>query len=432
MAQTILRCSAKRILFPFVATLILTSAAFSATKELVLHSFNGQHAIDPLAGLLRDPAGNLFGTTGIGGSDCPPTCGTVFELSPSSKGWKYRVIHNFTGGNDGLDPRTTLIRDSKGNLYGTTLSGGTTSCFGQPFQGCGTLFKLSPNSSGGWDETVIYRFKGTSDGAFPEAALVFDAAGNLYGTATWGGITTCNPPYGCGTVFKLTPSGNGWSFSVIHTFDNTDGAYPNALAFGANGTLYGSAGGGGDFCLDGCGVVFRLVPNENSWAESVLYSFTSGSDGISPFSLVRDANGTLYGVTSEGGSLVCSFGCGNVFALAHDATGWNFSVVRSFDGPDGAYPTGIILDPEGDIYGTTLDGGGHQDCFDGCGLGVLFKLTPDSGGSWTESILHIFTGGRDGGQPFGAVTFDDSGNLYGTTYLGGGSGGFGVVYEVIP
>jgi uncharacterized repeat protein (TIGR03803 family) len=431
MTQTI-RCSAKRILFPIAATFILLSTAFGATKELILHSFSGQHAINPLTGLLRDPAGNFFGTTGIGGNSCPPTCGTVFELSPSTTGSKYRVIHNFGGAGDGLDPRGALIRDAKGNMYGSTLSGGRATCFPQNFQGCGTLFKLSPNSSGGWDETVIYRFKGSTDGAFPTSALVLDAAGNLYGSAQWGGITTCNPPYGCGTVFKLTPTGAVWSFSVIHTFDNTDGAYPGTLAFGANGTLYGAAGGGGAFCLNGCGAVFQLVPDGSNWDETVLYSFTGGDDGITPFSLALNADGILYGVTGEGGSLACQFGCGNVFKLARSGSVWNFGIVRSFTGHDGAYPTGITLDPDGNIYGTTLDGGGQGDCFNGCGFGVLFELTPTTNGNWIESILHKFTGGRDGGQPFGSAIQDGLGNLYGTTYLGGSNGGFGVVYEITP
>jgi uncharacterized repeat protein (TIGR03803 family) len=265
--------------------------------ETILHTFSG--GVDgrfPHAGLTRDAAGNLYGTTVGGGptSTCQFSngCGVVFELircDSAPSGYDFKVLHAFTG-SDGAQPAAGLIRDATGNLYGTATSGGA--------HGQGVVFKLSP----GGTYTVLYSFTGGADGAEPIAGLVRDAAGNLYGTTQYGGATsTCSPPLGCGVVFKLSPTGTE---TVLHSFTRgADGAFPYAgLIQDAAGNLYGTAVAGGatsGVCgLGGCGVVFKLSP---TGTETVLHTFTGG-DGEGPEGdLIRDATGNVYGTASSGG-----------------------------------------------------------------------------------------------------------------------------------
>lgn len=191
-----------------VAVLMLgmTSTSFGS-QEKILHAFLGHHASNPGGSLVFDKAGNLYGTSGIGGNNCPKVCGIVFELSPTATGWDYKVIYVFNGGTDGGNP-AGLIIDAAGNLYGTTSEGGTLTCFGQNY-GCGTVFELSPGANGIWTESILYRFTGEADGATPLGNVTMDAAGNLYGTAFSGGSSACLPPFGCGTVYELSPGVNG-------------------------------------------------------------------------------------------------------------------------------------------------------------------------------------------------------------------------------
>jgi uncharacterized repeat protein (TIGR03803 family) len=266
--------------------------------EKVLYSFNSStgDGAPPLAGLTLDSAGNLYGTTNLGGTF---GYGTVIELSPAvGGGWTEKVLHSFGHLSDGTSPVAGVIRDLAGNLYGTTISGA--------INGNGIVFELSPQGSG-WTEKVLYAFANGADGSSPWGGLTLDAAGNLYGTTEYGGAN------GWGTVFKLTQVGGSWMESVLHSFnlDGTDGTSPvSALAVDSSGRLYGTTEGGGAFHF---GVVFELFQNGGNWTETVLHSFGSGADGASPTAgVLVNAAGSLYGTTVRGGP----FEVGTVFEVA--------------------------------------------------------------------------------------------------------------------
>jgi uncharacterized repeat protein (TIGR03803 family) len=314
------------------------------------------------------------------------------------------VLHSFTRIPDGANPQAALVRDAQGNLYGTTSLGGAL--------GRGTVFKVDTTGR----ETVLHNFTGEADGGFPVAAgLVQNAQGNLYGTTSAGGA------YGSGTVFEVDATGRE---TVLYSFTWTrgDGAAPYAgLVLDAQGNLYGTTEAGGDLGCEsgGCGTVFKL---DATGRETVLHSFTgTGGDGANPYAgLVLDAQGNLYGTTDAGGDLACeSGGCGTVFKL--DATGTE-TVLHSFAGTggDGTFPqAGLVQDAQGNLYGTTNNGGASN-------YGTVFKL--DAAG--TETVLHSFTGtGGDGANPYAGLVLDAQGNLYGTT-SGGGTYSFGTVFEL--
>ncbi len=316
--------------------------------ESVLYSFCSQSqgsaactdGANPFAGLIEDSAGNLYGTTNLGGSgpvlvNGAYAYGTVFMLSPSGDGYTETVLYSFCsqGGNqctDGAAPNAALIEDTSGNLYGTTALGGTgaQNCIGL---GCGTVFKLSP-SSGGYVEAVLYSFcsqggSNCTDGGYPYgASLIEDASGNLYGTTSSGGVNSCDSP-GCGTVFRLAPNNDGsYTESVLHSFDYTDGASPDAgLIEDSSGNLYGTTSNGGtglSWECEGCagGTVFELSPGDSGYTESVLYNFcseggTQCTDGAVPVAgLIQDASGNLYGTTEFGG--LNGIDWGTVFKLS--------------------------------------------------------------------------------------------------------------------
>jgi len=396
---------------------------FAAGNEAVLYSFKGGgDGLTPSA-LIFDASGNLYGTTIDGGNyHCNryAGCGTVFRLSPrAGGGWSKTILWTF-GGADGANPEGGLIFDSTGSLYGTSVAGGA----------YGTVFKLTPNSNGTWNETNLHSFEGR-DGSLPAAKLVFDTAGNLYGTTQRGGL------YDDGTIFKIAPATNGrWKETVLHSFNGADGANPaSELIMDSSGNLYGTTVAGGDMsaCLGyGCGTVFELErAARDRWKHKILHSF-KGKDGEMPCAgLVFDGPGNLYGTTNEGGdfaSQTClGAGCGTVFMLTPSGRGnWTAKVLHKFHGwTDGFFPYApLILDAEGNLYGTTWYGSN------------VFKLTPRGNGSWIETVLHTFNG-RDGSFPAVGLIFDRSGNLYGTTDYGGkGSchsefgGGCGVVFEI--
>jgi uncharacterized repeat protein (TIGR03803 family) len=334
-------------------------------KESVLHAFTlGKDGATPIAGLVLDSTGNLYGTAYNGGrGNCSRRCGVAFVLTRTSSGkWKETVLHSFTGGEDGANPVSGLIFDTKGNLYGTTQTGGAS--------GFGVVFELAPNSSGEWKERVLHAFTGGKDGGNPAASLVFDASGNLYGTTASGGRGKCQGR-GCGVVFKLTPaSGGNWKESVLHTFTGSDGAYPAAtLILDPTGNLYGATPLGGAY---NWGVAFKLKPDANGrWKERVLHTFTGGKDGAVPVALILDGSGNLYGTAYDGGIASCSFGCGVVFKLTPVANGRREeTVLHSFTGGnDGANPEGsLIFGAKGNLYGTTTSGGTDS-------WGVVFELT---------------------------------------------------------
>ena len=380
----------------------LASSSWAASMK-VLHSF--KDGFVPQAGLVSDAAGNLYGTTSGGGVYDK---GTVFELTLKANGrWTEKVLLSFHGAHGAL-PRSSLIFDASGNLYGTTYGGGKQTCS----SGCGTVFKLSPKAGGAWTEQVLYRFKGSvTDGSGPEAVLIFDGSGSIYGTTTSGGTA------GVGTVFELTPRSGSWTEKVVYSF--LDGGRPyGGLVLDAAGILYGTTGSGGSY---GYGAVFKLTPKAGGrWAEKVIHSFNR-TDGYLPLSgLTFDDSGNLYGTTFGGGA----YGYGTVFELTpKTGGGWTENVLQSFSYLDGSGPAGsLIFDAAGNLYGTTYSGG-SGDCQYGCG--TVFELAPLGGGVWTEFLLVDF---QDTADPAANVILGSWGELYGTTSHGGNYGG-GSVFE---
>ena len=370
-------------------SVVVAMPSAGAQTLTVLHRFTGEADGEyPESGLIRDGKGNLYGTTYDGGTF---GYGTVFKLSKTGK---LTVLHNFseTGGDGGCPYYGALLLDAAGNLYGTAYAGGDANY--------GIIFKLDPSGT----ETVLYSFKGAPDGGGPYAGLVQDAAGNFYGTTSLGGS-------GNGTVFKLDINGKE---SVLYRFaGGADGSLPTAsLVLDPAGNFYGTTDEGGSYAcnhLEGCGTVFRLDTAHNL---TILHTFTGGKDGAEPIAgLVRDRTGRLYGTTYEGAS-----GPGTVFTLNKNE---KESVLYRFQGkPDGARPGGgLIRDEAGNLYGTTSEGG--------TGSGTIFEI--DRKGK--ETVLHEFSG-PDGKHPYASLFRDSAGNLYGTTT--GGGVGHGVVFKLTP
>jgi uncharacterized repeat protein (TIGR03803 family) len=339
----------------------LSPKAGGGWTETVLHNFDYNHkdGVFPEPSLTFDHAGNLYGTTDLGGKY---EYGMAFELSPKAGGgWTETVLHNFNkNGKDGAYPYAGLIVDANGNLYGTTWEGGK---FGD-----GTVFELSPKTGGGWTETILHNFDG-KDGVLPEAGLTLDAFGNLYGTTFLGGKN------GTGTVFELSPkTSGGWTEAVLHNFGNfIDGRNPQAsLIFDASGNIYSTTVSGGNY---GYGTVFELSPKTGGgWAETILHNFNNAyNGGYIPFAaLILDASGNLYGATSTGGKYGSYGSGGTVFELSPRAGGgWTETLLHSFGrGTDGSNPdAGLIFDGSGHLYGTTVAGGKDGD-------GTVFEITP--------------------------------------------------------
>jgi uncharacterized repeat protein (TIGR03803 family) len=394
------------ILVPFLMTPVF------ASSEKVLYTFaGGADGSEPYAGLVMDAAGNLYGTTYLGGNGF----GTVFQLTPGSGGtWTESVIYSFTGAKDGSNPAAAVILDAAGNLYGTTAGGGAS--------GQGTAFKLTRGSGGTWTESVLHSFAfGSVTGDKPLGALVFDAAGNLYGTTNSGSTNDY------GAVFELSPAGGGkWTAAALHVFNSNghDGTTPAAgLILDAAGNLYGTTSGGGS---KGYGVVFMLTKGTNGkWTETLLHTFNpaNGHDGANPLgSVTFDSAGNLYGTTSSGGTGIF-YGIVYKLTLGTDSK-WTETVLRAFnDDSGGGEPlANVILDAAGNVYGTAHTGGT---------AGVAFKLTLGTDGKWHETVLHNFKNGSDGSRPFCGLVWDATGHLYGTTQMGGTSG-LGTVFQIAP
>jgi uncharacterized repeat protein (TIGR03803 family) len=331
----------------------------------------------------------------------------AFIAPATASGSTETALYSFDGV-DGGYPYGGVVFDASGNLYGTTYQGGA--------YGYGAVFELSPSGSGQWTETVIHSFNFDVDGVLPCAGLIFDGAGNLYGTTHGGGM------YGYGIVFQLTPAGDGnWNETVLHNFDETDGSDPySPLIFDSSGNLYGTTAYGG---ASRGGVVFQLSEDQNGcWNESVLHSFSgSGSDGAYPFSpLVLDATGNVYGTTSVGGG----DNLGTVFELTPQAGGnWSEAILYSFSGGDGANPYGGLVSADGGkLYGTTSAGGKYT-------YGTIFQLTPLESGGWQEKVLYSFNKNEDGAAPYSGLTAGPGKIFYGTAFAGG-THGFGTVFEL--
>lgn len=385
----------------------------SATK--ILHVFTwGSGPSGPLA---RDSAGNLYGTTQLGGDY---NVGLVFKMVPSASGtWSTIILHSFANAG-GAVPAGGVILDASGNLYGTASSGGNCSLG----SGCGVVFTLTHQSSGSYSYRVIHTFAG-SDGATPKGTLLFDPSGDLLGATSAGGSSTaCGG--GCGVVFKLTNSSGSWTENVIHSFSLADGSAPTGrLLLDASGNLYGTTRGGGAV---GWGTVWQLVPSTTGgWTEHVLHSFAGATgDGEYPNDgVVFSADDNLYGTAENGGTSTYD---GLVFELTPNADGtWTEKVIHNFSGPDGSQPySGLSLDSLGNLYGTANAGKCGPSNIGG---GVVFKLSPVTGG-WTESTVHCFA--YTGVAPESPVFIDPVGNLYGTTFGYINGSGHGIVYEIIP
>ena len=314
-------------------------------------------------GVIRDAGGSLYGTTA-------GYCGTVFKLTPSPTApvslnapWTKSVLHRFTGGNDGCWPLDTLVFDQAGNLYGTSSLGGS----GDGVSLSGVVFKLTPSNEG-WTETVLYTFTGGNDGNSPIAGVVFDKAGKLYGTTSTGG------PYNCGAVFQLTRSGSGWRATVLHTFmGNGDGCNPIAgVTLDEVGNVYGATSRGDDGHTAG-GTVFELSPQGGGWKYSLIWTFYHGGSGFCNIAsagpagtLTLDNSGNLYGTTQEDGA----YGQGNVFKLARSNGAWTYTSLHDFAGIDGWGSCGAVaFDASGHMYGTANFGGSNFD-------GVVWEITP--------------------------------------------------------
>ena len=383
------------------------TSAFAQTFT-VLYSFTGgADGANPSEGLVLDSAGNLYGTTYDGGTgncdqDSEQGCGTVFKVT---KQGTETVLHPFQAGSDGEHPWAGLTLDHEGHLLGTTVEGGL---------GFGIVYGLDENGT----EHILHRFAGAKDGAYPYGSLTLDRAGHLYGTNTSSGDLHCGDlSKGCGTLFELGDSKG----RVVHSFAGapSDGNFPGygAVLIDSRGDLYGITAEGG---VANYGTVYKV---DRTGKYTVLYSFSGKSDGCEPSGrLAVDGSGNLYGTASACGS--CNRG--TIFELT--STG-SLTVLYTFSGAgiDGNSPFGgVIRDRNGNLYGTTLFGGGDCGIVLG-GCGTVFKLSPN--GSMT--ILHSFDGYSDGMSPWCNLIQDEAGTLYGTS-SNGGLNGFGTVWKIVP
>jgi uncharacterized repeat protein (TIGR03803 family) len=399
-----------------IAVTLSTPVAAQQETTLLDLNYNGHIGGGSLATLVRDAAGNLYGTSAVGGYR---NGGTVFKMEPAQNGtWTVKLLHAFlTGLHDGQRMQAGVILDAAGNLYGTTFWGGD---YNQ-----GTVFELMPQADGTYKEKRLHSFGGvTDDGQEPQSTVVFDKDGNLYGTTWIGG------KYGDGVTYQLKPQADGtWTEKILHAFDDnfTDGYTPiSGVILDSAGNVYGTTNGGG---TGGVGTVYELSPTPEGWKETILHNFLFNQvDGTAPKGLVFDTVGNLYGTTQYGGIYGGTGGEGTVFELSPNGDGsWTETILHDFNEAtgDGRIPyAALIFDAAGNLYGTTSFGGAN-------GWGTVFELSPASGGGWTETVLYSFglPSSGDGESPLGALIFDPAGNLYGTTDEGGAYG-YGTVFEL--
>lgn len=390
---------------------MLVSVAWAANPIQVIYGFAGSADGEYTdTDLVTDAAGNIYGTSVQGGTYGG---GTVFELSPSASGWTHTVLYSFTGGADGGEPYKGVTLDAQGNLYGTAVTGGGGSCEG----GCGVVFKLS-NSGGIWTQTVIHAFTGGNDGSGPGAPVVFDKAGNLYGMTPTGGANSA------GVVFEMKPVNSTWKLAVIHTFTGgADGLGGSAgrLIFDAAGNIYGVSTVGG---VNQKGTVFEMKQHKGTWVLKTLYAFTDTPDGALPYGgLIWDKAGNLYGTTYYAGA----YDFGTVYKLTRSNGTWTERVLYSFKGGrDGGSPIStLVSDAKGNLYGTTSDGGS------GCSCGTIFKMSRAANGTWTETVAYRFPGTPGAGFAYNGIVTDSAGNFYGATVHGGASND-GTIYKFTP
>jgi uncharacterized repeat protein (TIGR03803 family) len=397
-----------------VLLVLLFTYLAQATTEKTIYAFGNPGSGDgmyPYFSPVFDKTGNMYGTTLDGGAS---NAGMILELSPGANGeWTETVIHEFTGKEDGGWPFSGLVFDKEGNLYGTGGYGGA--------NGTGVVFELSPSGSE-WIYKVLYSFgayPNSGDGFGPNSTPVFDKKGNIYGITNEGGVPGCFE--GCGTVYELSPTGDGsWTEKLIHTFpgNTKDGELPTGgLLIDGEGTLYGATQNGG---TAGSGVLFKVSYSSSKaeWVETIVHQFVGGKSGGSfPINvvLIMDGAGNIYG-TTQGGGL---YGHGTVFETSPTSKGWKTELLYSFNAEytgDGQAPqAGLTMDKKGDLYGTTMYGGASNY------YGTVFKLSKSLSENWTETILHSFDG-NDGFYPEATLTLRD-GWIFGTTTNGGNNSG---------
>lgn len=383
----------------------------------VIHDFTGgADGAYPRATLTLDRAGNFYGTAGGGGAGGN---GTVFKLTHSGSGWVLVPVYRFQGGYDGSVPWSPVTMSPDGTLFGTTLSGGYFQGEYCAQGGCGLVYNLKPGPRAAtsalapWTQSVLRAFTGPPyDGDGPVyGTLILDQAGNLYGTTQFGG-----PQIG-GVVFELTPSPGGWSENILYTFPyGFKGGEPYAgVVMDSAGNLYGTSSRGG---LSDVGTVYELSPTSNGWTETVLHGFGSGNDGRVPYGgLIFDQAGNLYGATALGGTL----SGGVVYELSPSSNGWTYKVLYNLPPAEGPFED-LSIDASGSLYGTSNSSGTGE-------AGMVFKLS-QSNGNWILADLHDFTFST-AYFPYGGVTIDADGNLYGTAPYGGAYG-YGVIWEITP
>jgi uncharacterized repeat protein (TIGR03803 family) len=422
-----------------LALVLAIVPAAQAQTYTVLHNFTGGgDGANPEAGVTLDGAGNLYGTTYAGGAGY----GAVYQLKHKS-GWPLNPLYKFHGG-DGSSPRARLIFGPNSILYGTTYQGGTGECNGIGGAiGCGVVFNLRPPATAPrtaltpWTETVLTDFYVGGLGLLPGFGdLIFDQAGNIYGTTSYGYSGQGCGGVGCGDIYELTPSGSGWTGSVLYDFSGSDGANPyNGVIFDQSGNLYGTTDRGGRFG-NGYGTVFQL---SSVSGESLIHSFSdgNGNDGAYPIAgVIFDSSfSNLYGASSDGGpgggGVVFKLSLSGAFTPLYSFTGTEGSGCPTIIGGEGGYGPGpwasLTMDAAGDLYGTTVCDGAY-------GYGNVFKLTPPYGQQNYTSLYDFCSAGppcSDGEYPISNVSFDTSGNLYGTASAGG-TQGVGVVWEITP
>ncbi|HEX3822254.1 MAG TPA: choice-of-anchor tandem repeat GloVer-containing protein [Candidatus Sulfotelmatobacter sp.] len=394
-----------------LSAFLLLTHSVGAQTGTALHSFKSKEGASPMLGLVFDSSGNLYGVAGEEGAS---RNGSVFELVRSGSVWTEKTLHSFTGASDGGTPRGTLVFDKSGNLYGTVKLGGA--------NGVGAVYELTKSASGTWSETVLHNFGAGKDGQYPGGNLIFDAAGNLYGTTEGGGAFGNGSENVGGAAYKLAPpakSGGSWTETVIHSFGNgADGVSPKAnLLLDAVGNVYGTTMLGGNL---GGGTAFEISPqNKGGWIEKVLYNFGVIFNGNKPATgLIFDSSGNLFGTTTRGGLLGGGTGGGVVFELSPSSGGtWTETDLcdfeLSFGGPSLLY-SNLVFDTQGNLYGTTLQG-----WFSNPAVGTVFEMTPAGGGTWNCGAILDFSGIGGAKPAVGALIFDSAGNLYGATQDGG-------------
>jgi uncharacterized repeat protein (TIGR03803 family) len=408
--------------FALVAGLALTISlpmVAAAQNEITLYSFTG--GIDgstQFGGVVFDSSGNLYGTNYFGGTS---GYGTVFELEASGGSWTLKTLHSFAGNSTDVGhSASTLVSDSKGNLYGTGyMGGGPGDCYQQ--ETCGGVFELS--KSNGWKESVIFAFT-PKTGFSPSGLTMYKGA--LYGTTEFGPGSITQVGYG--TVYELSLGKTGkWKQTILHSFNGNDGYEPATdPVFDKQGNLYGSTP---YTFTNQAGDIYELKHGTSGWKLSQIDAMAGGD-------MIFDSSGNLYLSLGGGGSANCEGGCGSVIELEKTGTGWKQVTLYEFtDVTDGEEPGTLIFDAAGNLYGTTFLGGtGSCVFYQYSGCGTVFKLSPGSGG-WKKTTLYNFTGGTDGEFPNGSpLAMDASGNLYGAT-LGGatyGTSGYGTIYEIQP